>query len=465
MNNHFNVDAIREKIVTIWHQWAKSLRDYKRQQFSLDYMPDTSAAILMQSPRGGRILIYLCVLTVVVFLIWAAFAKLDEMARGSGKVVPSTRVQIIQNLEGGIISDIYVSEGDQVTSNQALMQLDSTRFLSLYRESQVEYQSLKVAGVRLKSEIDDTELTFGHEIKDSQPVVERETALFNNRREALVNELAVAGERVKQSQHELTEMKSRRNHLENSLKLATRELDLTRPLARDGAVSEVELLRQEQRVNELAGDLDAARLAIPRLESVMQAAQRQSAELRLQFRQKAMQEHKDNVLRMAQLEEVLTAHQDRVDRTLVRSPVSGTVKKVNLNTLGGVVQPGMDLMEVVPLQDQLLIEVQIRPKDIAFLRLGLNAIVKVTAYDYIIYGSLKGTVEHISADTIQDENGQSFYIVRVRTEKSHLGTSEKPLPIIPGMQTSVDILTGKKSVLDYLLKPIIRARHTALREA
>ncbi|WP_062269726.1 HlyD family type I secretion periplasmic adaptor subunit [Endozoicomonas arenosclerae] len=460
-----HITTVREKVVTLWKQWKQSLQDYKREQFSLEYMPDTSAAILMQTPRGGRILIYLCVLTIVAFLIWAAFAKLDEMARGSGKVVPSTRVQIIQNLEGGIISNIYVSEGDKVNSEQPLMQLDSTRFLSLYRESQVEYQSLKVAGLRLKCEIDETELLFGGDVNDSPQAVERETALFNNRRAALNNELGVAEEKIKQSRHELNELKSRRNHLENSLKLATRELDLTRPLARDGAVSEVELLRQEQRVNELAGDLDAARLAIPRLESVMEAALKQSAELKLQFRQKAMQEHKENTLRLAQLEEVLTAHQDRVDRTLVRSPVSGTVKKVNLNTLGGVVQPGMDLMEVVPLQDQLLIEVQIRPKDIAFLRLGLNAIVKVTAYDYVIYGSLKGTVDHISADTIQDENGQSFYIVRVRTEKSHLGTSEKPLPIIPGMQTSVDILTGKKSVLDYLLKPIIRARHSALREA
>lgn len=442
----------------------EAVKRYRRSQVSLDYMPDTSAAILTQSPKGGRALIYLCCATVVVFLVWAAFARLDEIARGGGKVVPSTRVQVIQNLEGGIISDIFVSEGDRVEAEQPLMQLDSTRFLSMFRESQVEYQSLKATAYRLRSEINDEPLAFGDDVQDLAGDILRETGLFNNRRQSLQTELTIAAEKVNQSRQELSEIRSRQQHLGNSLKLASRELELTRPLARQGAVSEVELLRLEQRVNELAGDLDGARLAIPRLESALQAAQQREPELRLNFRQKAMQELKENGIRMAQLEELLTAHKDRVNRTLVRSPVSGTVKKINSNTLGGVVQPGMELMEVVPLQDQLLVEAQIRPKDIAFLRLGLPTIVKVSAYDFAIYGSLRGIVEHISADTIQDENGQSFYIVRVRTEKSHLGSSEKPLPIIPGMQTSVDILTGKKSVLDYILKPIIRARKNALRE-
>ena len=440
------------------------LRRWQQRQLSMEYMPDTSAAIMIQSPRGGRTLIYLCVLTVLVFIVWAGFAGLDEMARGSGKVVPSSRVQIIQNLEGGIISDIFVSEGDRVSPGQPLLQLDNTRFMSQFRESQVEQKSLKVTAFRLRSEIEGSELVFSDEVRDQPEAITRETELYNNRRQGLDTERNIAREKINQNRQELSEMKSRRQHLANSLQLASRELELTQPLAQQGAVSEVELLRLQQRVNELAGDLDGARLAMPRLESALEAAQQRLQELTLDFRQKAMQELKENGIRMAQLEEHLTALRDRVDRTLVRSPVEGTVKKINLNTLGGVVQPGMELMEVVPLQDQLLVEAQVRPKDIAFLRLQLPAIVKVTAYDFAIYGSLKGVVEHISADTIQDENGQSFYIVRVRTEKSHLGSPDKPLPIIPGMQTSVDILTGKKSVLDYLLKPIIRARQTALRE-
>ena len=442
----------------------EAMKRYRRSQIPLDYMPDTSAAILTRSPKGGRAMIYLCCATLVVFLVWAAFARLDEIARGGGKVVPSTRVQVIQNLEGGIISDIFVSEGDRVEADQPLMQLDSTRFLSMFRESRVEYQSLKATAYRLRSEINDEPLVFGDDVQSQTGDIMRETELFNNRQQSLRTELTIAEEKVNQSRQELNEMLSRQQHLDKSLKLVNRELELTRPLARQGAVSEVELLRLEQRVNELAGDLDGARLAIPRLESALQTARQREPELRLGFRQKTMQELKENGIRMAQLEELLTAHKDRVDRTLVRSPVSGTVKKINSNTPGGVVQPGMTLMEVVPLQDQLLIEAQIRPKDIAFLRLGLPTIVKVSAYDFAIYGSLKGVVEHISADTIQDENGQSFYIVRVITEKSHLGSSGKPLPIIPGMQTSVDILTGKKSVLDYILKPIIRARKNAMRE-
>ncbi|MGI9277200.1 MAG: HlyD family type I secretion periplasmic adaptor subunit [Endozoicomonas sp.] len=440
------------------------LRHWRQRQLSMEYMPDTSAAIMIQSPRGGRALIYLCVLTVLAFIVWAGFAGLDEMARGSGKVVPSSRVQIIQNLEGGIISDIFVSEGDRVSSGQPLLQLDNTRFLSQFRESQVEHKNLKVTACRLRSEIEGGELLFSDEVRDQPEAITRETELCNNRRQALDTEQNIAREKINQSRQELTEMKSRQHHLSNSLQLAKRELELTQPLAKQGAVSEVELLRLQQRVNELAGDLAGAKLAVPRLESGLEAAQQRLQELTLDFRQKAMQELKENGIRMAQLDEHLTALHDRVERTLVRSPVEGTVKKINQNTLGGVVQPGMELMEVVPLQDQLLVEAQVRPKDIAFLRLELPAIVKVTAYDFAIYGSLKGVVEHISADTIQDESGQSFYIVRVRTEKSHLGSPDKPLPIIPGMQTSVDILTGKKSVLDYLLKPIIRARQTAMRE-
>ena len=444
--------------------WMESLNRYRKQKMAMDYMPDTSAAILLQTPVGGRLLIYLSAAAVVSFVIWAGFARLDEIVRGNGKVVPSSRVQIIQNLEGGIISDIFVAEGDMVEAGKALIQLDSTRFQTLFRETEVEYHSLKVTADRLKAEINSQPLEFSVDSLKRPLDVARETALYNNRRNALLTEQNIGGEKINQSRQELSEMQSRRNHLSTSLSLARKELNMTKPLVSQGAVSEVELLRLEQRVNELAGDLEGAKLALPRLESALEANSQRLKELEINFVQKAMQEHKENGVRIDQLEETLTAHRDRVDRTMVRSPVEGTVKKINFNTLGGVVQPGMELMEVVPLQDQLLVEAQIRPKDIAFLRTGLSAIVKVTAYDFAIYGGLNATVEHISADTMQDENGQSFYIVRVRTEKSHLGSSEKPLPIIPGMQTSIDIVTGKKSVLDYLLKPINRARQSALRE-
>ncbi|OED40937.1 hypothetical protein ACH42_15260 [Endozoicomonas sp. (ex Bugula neritina AB1)] len=441
-----------------------SWKRYRKQKLTLDYMPDTSAAILMQRPVGGRILIYLCAATVVSFIFWAGFAQLDEIVRGNGKVVPSSRVQVIQNLEGGIISDVHVAEGDHVEAGDALMQLDNTRFQTLFRETEVEYHSLKTTADRLHSEINDLPLSFSEQSQKRPLDIARETAIYNNRRHALLTEQSISGERINQSRQELSELQSRRDHLSTSLNLARKELDMTKPLVAQGAVSEVELLRLKQRVNELAGDLDGAKLALPRLESALAANTQRQKELKISFLQKAMQEHKENGVRIKQLEEVLTGHQDRVNRTMVRSPVEGTVKKINFNTLGGVVQPGMELMEVVPLQDQLLVEAQIRPKDIAFLRSGLPAIVKITAYDFAIYGGLKATLEHISADTIQDESGQSFYIIRVRTEKNHLGSSEKPLPIIPGMQTSIDIVTGKKSVLDYLLKPINRARKSALRE-
>ncbi|MRI34817.1 HlyD family type I secretion periplasmic adaptor subunit [Endozoicomonas sp. OPT23] len=446
-------------------QFRKRWKAYQQHHLSLDFMPDTSAALLMQPTGGGRLLIYLISLTVLVFFVWAGFAAIDEIARGDGKVIPSSRVQIIQNLEGGIVTDILVEEGQLVEQNQPLLRLDNTRFLSVKREAELELQALMVTSCRLKAEISGQPLEFNEDIRQFRSQIEREIDLYNNRDEVLNSELKIAKEKIRQSQQELNEMSSRIEFLGKSVALARKELKLTTALNKQGAVSEVELIRQQHRENDLAGDVQAAKLAIPRLRSALEAAQQAASEVTLNFRSQAMEEFKQNQLRISQLEEAITSHSDRVDRTLVRSPMIGRVKKIHHNTLGGVVQPGMDLMEIVPVQDQLLIEVRVRPKDIAFLKTGLAAIVKVTAYDFAIYGSLKGQVEHISADSIQDENGQSFYIVRVRTEKSHLDANAQSLPIIPGMQTSVDILTGRKTVLSYLLKPIIRARQNALREA
>ncbi len=449
----------------LFKQLRNRWQHYRQQTFSLEFMPETSAALLMQPTAGGRILIYLITLTMVTFFIWAGFASIDEMARGDGKVIPSSRVQIIQNLEGGIVTDILVEEGQLVEQNQPLLRLDNTRFLSVKREAELEFQSLMVTSCRLKAEVSGQPLEFSPDIRHHRKQIEREVDLYNNRDEVIVSEQNIAQEKVTQAQQELSEMKSRTYHLNKSVALARKELKLTEALSKQGAVSEVELIRQQHRENELAGDLQAAELALPRLSSALLAAEQATNEIALNFRSRTMEELKQNQLRLSQLEEAITSHADRVERTLVRSSMTGRVKKIHHNTLGGVVQPGMDLMEVVPVQDQLLIEVRVRPKDIAFLKSGLAAIVKVTAYDFAIYGSLKGTVEHISADSIQDESGQSFYIVRVRTEKSHLDANAQSLPIIPGMQTSVDILTGRKTVLSYLLKPIIRARQNALREA
>ena len=239
---------------------------------------------------------------------------------------------------------------------------------------------------------------------------------------------------------------------------------MNRPLAKEGIVPQVELIKLERQVNEMSGELENTRLLLPKQNSLLKEAILKRIDVALKFRVDSQKELEEKRSKLAQVTEGQVGLKDRVARTSVVSPVKGTIKTIKVNTVGGVVQPGMDLAEVVPLEDTLLVEAKVLPKDIAFLRPGLPAIVKITAYDFAIYGGLKGTLEHISADTIQDDKGNAFYLVRVRTEKSYLGDSKKPLPIIPGMMANVDIITGKKSVLDYLLKPILRARYTALHE-
>ncbi|WP_263079543.1 HlyD family type I secretion periplasmic adaptor subunit [Endozoicomonas sp. Mp262] len=428
-------------------------------------MPDTSAAILMQTPTGGRALIYLSVLTIVAFIIWAYFARIDVRIQGSGKVIPVSRVQLIQNLEGGIISDILVTEGDQVNKSQPLMKLDNTLFQSSYKEHEAEHRSLVAASQRLTAEINNIPLVFSHEPPIPPEDQQKEQALFENRQASLKAEQAIAHEQVNQARQQLKELQSKETYLSHNLSLASKELELTRPLRQEGAVSEVDLLRLEQGVSHLRGDLEATRLAIPRLQSSIEEAEKREQDVTLKFQQKAISDHKAVLLRIAQINEIMTAHRDRVNRTTVRSPVKGTVKKVHFNTLGGVAPPGRELMEIVPYQDQLLIEARIQPKDIAFLRPGLPAVVKISAYDFAIYGSLKGVVEHISADTIQEEGikgAQSYYLVRIRTEKNHLGNQDKP--IIPGMVTTVDIITNKRSILASICKPVLKGKEQALRE-
>lgn len=437
----------------------------KLTQRTLDYIPDTSAALLMETPSGSRILIYLSVLTVVTFLVWAYLAKIDIRIKGDGAVIPASRVQMIQNLEGGIITAILVSEGDRVDKSQPLIKLDNTQFQTSYREYEAEYKGLQAARLRLYGESHDSPPNFSTEPALTPEDIEREQALYQSRQASLKAEQAIAHEQSKQSRQQLDELLSREKHLSRSLELNRQELELTRPLVRKGAVSDVELLRLEHTVNQIAGDLEATQLAIPRLESAIEEARQREQDVSLKFRQKAISEHKTVQLRIAQLDEILAAYQDKVNRTLIRSPVKGTIKKLHYNTLGSVAPPGGDLMEIVPDQDQLLIEAHVQPKDIAFLTPGMPAVVKISAYDFATYGSLKGMVEHISADTLAEPGTagmKSYYLVRIRTENNHLGHSDKP--IIPGMQASVDIITGKRSILASLCKPILKGKEQALRE-
>lgn len=428
-------------------------------------MSDAAAAVMLRTPRGGRLILWGVLLVIVVGLAWASWAQLDEVTKGVGQVIPSSQLQVVQNLEGGIVSEILVKDGDVVDKGQVLLRIDDTRFSSSLREAKQRYYSLLLRKARLQAEAEGRPLKVPEEIKRSAPeLTDDEQALFKARQKQLDKNREILQAQVKQRSQELDEAKAKRAHLQRSLALLTKELKMTAPLVDAGAISEVDVLRLRRQVNDQKGELEAVSLSIPRLESLLDEARKKLDEVELSFQTKAREELTDVLSELSQLQESAVALQDRVKRTEVRSPVRGKVKQVLVTTVGGVVQPGMDLVEIVPLDDTLLVEAKISPRDIGFIGAGQEAVVKITAYDFAIYGGLKGKVEQISADVIQDEEGRAFYLVRVRTDKNHLGPEDHPLPIIPGMQAEVDIVTGKKTVLQYLLKPVLRAKQNALRE-
>ena len=437
----------------------------KLQFGDIDFMTDVNAAVVMGVSRSSHIILVTSALFILTAVIWAANANIDEVARGEGKVIPSGKVQVIQNLEGGILSEILVKEGQIVDKGQPLLRLDDTRFSSSYGESRIKYFALLAKAARLQAETDNQAPHIPDAVwNDHKDLAESEVALYESRKSELESNVNILREQQKQTEQELIELHSKKDRIARSYELVRQELAMSEPLENDGAISEVEILRIKRTVNELKGDLDASRLAIPRLESALEEVKGKLNDLDISFRTKARSELNDVRAELSGVEESLRGQEDRVSRTLVRSPVKGEIKQIMVTTLGGVIQPGMDLLEIVPLEGSMLVEAHVRPADIAFLRPNQDALVKLTAYDYAIYGGLPAKLEHISADTITDEQGESFYLIRVRTDENHLGSVEHPLKIIPGMTAVVDILTGEKTVLDYLLKPVIRARDNALRE-
>ena len=431
----------------------------------LDLLADTSAPALLTTPRGSRAILWAIAAFCAAALVWASRAPIEQMTRAMGTVIPARQVQVVQNLEGGILSELLVSEGHTVNEGQVLIRIDDTRFASSYRESRLHMLSLQAKAARLRAETEDGPYVDPVEVADAAPeLVERERRLYETRQRELQTDLDIQRQQVTQRRQELLELRAREAQLTRSYGLLQKELGITRPLVRDGVVSEVDVLRLERRANELRGEMEGARLAIPRLESALAEAEAKADERALRFRNEASGQLNDAMAELARLAESSLALEDRVRRTLVRSPVNGVVKRILVNTVGGIIQPGMDLMEIVPSDDRLVIEARVQPADIAFVHPGQRAVVKLTAYDFSIYGSLAGHLEHVSADAITDEEGKSAYLARVRTERTHMGKDELTLPIIPGMVAEVDIVTGEKTVLQYLLKPFLRARERALRE-
>ncbi|MFU8790245.1 MAG: HlyD family type I secretion periplasmic adaptor subunit [Methylobacter sp.] len=430
------------------------------------YITDVNADVLYRSSMQSHLILWLTALFTLVAIVWANYAMLDEITRGSGKIIPSSRLQVIQNLEGGILAEIFVHEGDIVERDQTLMRLDDIRFSSSFSEEKLKYHELLANIARLSALANGTALQIPEEVKrDSPQLAQQALRLYDSKKEEYNSILETIRQQIKQREQELIETESKKKRLAESYAMLAKEIELSEPLVGFGAMSQVELLRLQRAANDLQGELNAAKLSTPRLQATLSEAKNRINEHQSQFRTAIIAELNTAKAEADRITESMRATQDKVTRTLVRSPVKGTVKQIKVNTIGGVIQPGMDLIEVVPFEDQLLIQAEIKPSDIAFLRPNQKAVVKLTAYDFAIYGGLDATLEHISADTITNvEDGKNYYLIRLRTTQTYFEKNGERFDIIPGMTADVDILTGKKSVMDYLLKPILRAKSTAMRE-
>lgn len=434
-------------------------------QVDNEFMPEVAGVAAEDASRRSRVTVWIAAALIITALVWAKFAVLQEVTMGEGKAIPSSKVQVIQNLEGGIVTEIFVREGQIVNKGDTLLRLDDTRFLSNKGESEVDKYTLMAQVDRLSAESEGRPFKPSAEVLAKAPqVAADEQSLYDSRQRRLASEQRTLQEQLRQKTQEVAEFRSKQDQYRNQLGFIQQELSMSAPLVNSGAVSPVEIIRLKGKASEARGQMDATSLAIPRAEAAISEIKSKIQESLDSFRSDAAKDLNDKRSDLAKASATSIAIDDRVTRTTVTSPVKGIVKTLKVNTIGGVVQPGSDMVEIVPLDDNLLIEAKVRPQDVAFLHPGQKAMVKFSAYDYTIYGGLPAKLELIGADTTTDDKGNTFYLIQVRTDKNHLGGDEKPLLIIPGMVATVDIITGEKSVMDYLLKPVLKARTEALRE-
>jgi adhesin transport system membrane fusion protein len=428
-------------------------------------MSDVDAALF----RRGHPLAYIVSIATFLFffvlVIWANFADLDEVTRGNGQVIPSQRVQEISNLEGGLLAETLVSENQIVERDQVLARISNEQAESTVRDHLNKQAEAETAILRLEAERNGSELKFPKGMEDTHlQIVTDQLSLYNSRKTQFEGEMRALEAQLEQKNNEMAEAQARRGQLEENLRLVMEQRNIARPLMLKGTFSRVDYLKLEQQVATLQGDVAGVAQSIARARNGAQEIQERINQRRSEKTSQIQEEINKRRLELNSIRETLAFGGDRTKRMDVRAPMRGTIKRILINTVGGVIKPGETVIELVPLDDTLLIEARIKPMDIAFLHPDQKAVIKITAYDFSIYGGLEGHVEQISADTIEDKKGETYYLVKLRTRKNAIVYRGENLPIIPGMTASVDILTGKKSVLDYLLKPILKAKQNALRE-
>jgi adhesin transport system membrane fusion protein len=423
-------------------------------------IPFIGPAIRHRKPMtGARMIIVATAIGFALFLIWASLAQVDEVTRGEGKVIPSSKLQIITAADPATVSELLVRSGQRVHKGELLVRLDSPENESQFGQIQAETESLEARASRLTSE------GMGQSVACEGPDCAGEHALQAARRSALSSKVAAAQATADQARRDAAEAAGTITSLQSTLALAQHQVQMMEPLAAKHIVPETDLIEKQREVVDIQGRIAAAREQQGKAMAAVREAQAQAAQAGFEFKQQALDERSQVKAKIAVNEQSLRGAEGKLNRTEIRSPVDGVVNDVQVTTIGSYVQPGQKIMEVVPLGEKLLVETRVKPGDIAFIKVGDRALVKVTAYDFSIYGGLDGKVVQVSADSIYDDKEkQAYFTVIVETDKSYLMASGHPLPITPGMMTNTQIITGRKSVLTYLMKPVLKARSDALRE-
>ena len=444
---------------------SKSNKPVEYTENDYSFMNSLSAAVLEKTPSRMSRVLKIWLITIILFIIWASLAEIDEITRGDGDVIPYGQNQIIQNLEGGIVESILVQEGQIVKAGETILKIKNVQSTSKSKTNEIKYYELEAKRLRLYAEANglpfkakDTEdINFKNQIRLALRLYDSNKLEYLAKDNSFIN-------LIEQKKQAYTEAKAKVRSLKKSLEFVTEEIQMTAPMVREGVKSKIDFLKLKREANGIENDIEGAKLSLPRLTSTIEEFRSKRDESKLLFMNQAKKELNEVISEISRLKAQQIAFSDQVNRTMVKSPVEGIVQKLFVHTVGGVIKPGADLVEIVPTNKKLYLEIKIKPSDIAFLHPGAAAKVKVSAYDFAIHGGLIGKIVNISPDTVTDKKENTFYLIHIVTDKNYLGTEAHPLQIIPGMTVSVDIVTGKKTVMQYILKPILKSKQYVFSE-
>lgn len=443
----------------------KNNRSFEYTKNDYEFMNSLSAAVLEHTPSKMSRVIKIWLFTIFAFLIWASFTEIDEITRGDGDVIPYGQNQIIQNLEGGIVESILVEEGQVVKEGDILLKINNAKSVSTSKTNEMTYYELEAKRLRLNAEAN--QLPFKEIQTDNKELLKQialSKNLYNSNKKEFNAKESSFESLIEQKEQAYKEAEAKVKSLQRSLMFVTQEIEMTEPMVKEGIKSKVDFLKLKREASNIENDIEATKLSLPRLASAIEEVKNKKEESKQLFINTAKKELSEVVAEISRLKTQQIAYSDQVERTMVKSPVDGIVQKLFINTVGGVVKPGADLLEIVPTNKKLFLEIKIKPSDIAFIHPGAEAKVKISAYDYAIHGGLVGKVVNISPSTVTDNKDNTFYIIHIITEKNYLGTEANPLHIIPGMTVNVDIVTGKKTVMGYILKPILKSKQYVFSE-